>query len=191
MRSSVRFVMHPPNDEANIVTALRSDPNVADRWTALANRNTNRDTKYPSIGGYCIVWSLQDIARLAAEFIPTCNDWYCRTEFATIQFLRSSMIDNKHRSQQASAQGVEKRFKQLSRNVKNYTNKVLQWCNPNVAIALAGPSRSANPSKPDPSLWVGPFALQWLADDAQRRVKQVAAGAAERFFWLPNGSCFG
>ena len=43
-------------------------------------------------GNYCIIWSNKDLPRLDADFIEPCNDWYCRSEYATIQFIRSELF---------------------------------------------------------------------------------------------------
>jgi hypothetical protein len=80
----------------------------------------------------------------------------------------------------ATAVNVERRYRLLRRTIqKTYLNSIVRWRNPNVPGAPAGPSRSANPSKPDPSLWVGPAAMNWLAGDAARRIKQFLAGYVE------------
>jgi hypothetical protein len=190
MRSSVRFVMHP-DDEASIVLELLSDPSLqfidGPRWKT-AVPSTSRNLK--EIGYYCIVWSPQDLPVLAAKFIPTCNDWYCQSEFATIQFLRSQKLDSiltegrfavsTDPLLQLSAHGVQQRFRQLSRIIKkSYKNGVLRWRNPKAPEGPASPARSANPSKPDTSLWIGPAASQWLTADPERRVKQFLTGHVE------------
>ena len=43
----------------------------------------------------------------------------------------------------------------------------------------AGPSRSANPSDPDRSVWVGPNAMTWLQADPKRCVKQTPTSLVE------------
>ncbi len=89
MNASIRFVMHA-DDEAVLVRELLRDPSVCfvdgPRWPA-ALPATTRDLA--QVGSYCIVWSTADLPVLASEYMPKCNDWYCRSEPATIQFLRS------------------------------------------------------------------------------------------------------
>ena len=93
VRSQLRFVMHP-DDDAAIMAELLRDAAVllvdGPRWKT-ATPPTTRNVS--AVGNYCIIWSPEDLPELAAEFIPTCNDWYCRAEYATIQFLRSKIIE--------------------------------------------------------------------------------------------------
>jgi len=190
VRSQLRFVMHP-DDDAAIIAELLRDPAVllvdGPRWKT-ATPPTTRNAS--AVGSYCIVWSPEDLPELAPEFIPTCNDWHCRAEYATIQFLRSKIIEtvltegrfaiSTGPAHKATAANVERRYRLLRRTIqKTYLNSIVRWRNPNVPEAPAGPSRSANPSKPDPSLWVGPAAMSWLAGDAARRIKQFLAGYVE------------
>src|SRR5262249_53699483 len=127
------------------------------------------------IGYYCIIWSTSDMAKLKAEYIPTCDDWYCRSEYATIQFLRSQMNEAvltegriavatiaSRDFPASSVNCVDKRYGNLRKHIrKTYMNSIIQWRNPTLPYAPAGPNRSANPSKPDPQVWVGPHALRW------------------------------
>jgi hypothetical protein len=145
-----------------------------------------------SIGSYCIVWSPDDLPKLTAEFIPSCNDWYCQSEDTTIQFLRSRVIGtvltdgrlavSTDAVSASTAAGVERRYKLLRRTIKNtYANAVVAWTNPTLPIAPSAPGRSANPSKPDSALWVGPRAMAWLLADSTRRVKVIPEGPVEGF----------
>jgi hypothetical protein len=182
--------MHP-YDEAALMTELLRDPAVllidGPRWksaTAPTTRNIS------AVGNYCIIWSPEDLSELDADFIPTCNDWYFRTEYATIQFLRCKIaetvitegrlaISTGAASKEAAA-SVERRYKLLSRSIKKtYVNSVVRWRNTERPEAPAAPSRSANPSEPDRSLWVGPTAMTWLVGDAARRIKIFPAGPVE------------
>src|SRR5258708_23086998 len=93
MRSQLRFVMHP-YDEAALMTELLRYPAVllidGPRWksaTPPATRNIS------AVGNYCIIWSPEDLSELGADFNPTCNDWYFRTAYATIQFLRCEITE--------------------------------------------------------------------------------------------------
>ncbi|WP_146534797.1 hypothetical protein [Rubripirellula reticaptiva] len=194
MNSQVRFAMHPA-DERDFEHLLVSDEAIrfiaGPRWKAetpvtsrsLADIDTN----------YCIVWSTSDIAKLKAEYIPACDDWYCRSEYATIQFLRSE-IDEALITEGRIAvstvpsrdfptsrvKSLEKRYSDLRKYFrKNYSNSIIQWRNPTVAYAPAGPNRSANPSKPDPQVWVGPHALRWLREEPDRRIKQSRQSIVE------------
>jgi len=192
VRSQLRFVMHP-DDETAIVAELLRDPAVllvdGPRWKT-ATPPTTRNVS--AVGSYCIIWSPEDLPELPAEFIPTCNDWYCRAEYATIQFLRCKITEtvitegrlaiSTGPAHKTTAANVERRYRLVRRTIqKTYLNSVARWCNPKVPEAPAGPPRSANPSKPDPSLWVGPAAMSWLADDAARRIKQFLASNVEGF----------
>lgn len=190
MRSQLRFVMHP-QDEAALVAELLRDPAVrlvnGPRWPS-AEPPTTRDIS--TIGDYCIIWSPDDLPVLAADFIPACNDWYCRAEDATLQFLRCSITGavitdgrlaiSTGPAKDKTAAGVERRYKRLCRAIKaTYLNSVVQWRNPDLPEAPAGPSRSANPSAPDRSLWVGPAAMSWLASDPARRIKNALTSRVE------------
>jgi hypothetical protein len=182
--------MHP-NDEPTIVAQLLRDPAVllvdGPRWkTATPPTTRNLSTA----GWYVIIWSPEDLAELPAEFIPTCNDWYCRGEYATIQFLRSQVTGtvitegrfaiSTEPAQKTTAANVERRYRLLRRAVqKTYMSSVVRWRNPGLPESPGGPSRSANTSKPDRSLWVGPAAMAWLAADASRRIKQDATFVIE------------
>ena len=191
MRSQLRFVMHPL-DEAPFIAALLADTSVqlidGPRWPEQLPVTTRNLAQIKR--SYCIIWSPQDRASLSARFIPTCNDWYCGSEQVTIQFLRSEIrgsvitegriaVSTNELTPEEAA-GVEKRFKALLRFIKKqHRNKVLSWCNPHVplvpvaAIAQEGEKRSPNPSSPDASCWIGPHAMQWLAQDPAHCAKQA------------------
>lgn len=141
-------------------------------------------------GNYCIIWSIHDRPSLSARYVPNCDDWYCDAESATIQFLRSQVVDTvitegriaigtSHASETEAA-GVERRFRSLARFVKKrYTNSMIRWCNPALPLGPAIRGRSANPSKPDPQVWVGPHAMRWLQEDLDRRIKQFPNSLVE------------
>jgi hypothetical protein len=190
MRSQLRFVMHPDDDSA-LVTELLRDSAVllvdGPRWKTATPPTTQNVS---AVVRYCIIWSPEDVPELPAEFIPTCNDWYCRAECATIQFLRCEIAGtvitegrlaiSTGPAHKTTAANVERRYRLLRRTIqKPYLNSVVRWRNPKVPEAPAGPSRSANPSKPDPSLWVGPAAISWLAGDPARCIKQFLASYVE------------
>lgn len=79
-----------------------------------------------------------------------------------------------------SVKSLQKRYGNLRKDIrKKYSNSIIQWRNPAVPFAPAGPNRSANPSKPDPQVWVGPHALRWLRERADRRIKQFREGNVE------------
>jgi len=143
-----------------------------------------------AVGRYCIIWSPEDLPVLAADFMPTCNDWYCRAEYATIQFLRSKIAEtlitdgrlaiSTGNANEKTAVNVENRYKLLCRIIKkSHRNSVVRWRNPKFPDAPARPGRSANPSDPDRSLWVGPAAMNWMAGDAARRIKMSPASPVE------------
>ena len=187
MRSQLRFVMHP-NDEGAFVTELLSDPSVVlvdgPRWKTPEPPATRA---IHDVGDYCIIWSPRDLAVLDADFIPTCKDWYCRSEFATIQFLRSSLTRSRillgrlaistSDEDKGHPRTVERRYKLLRRFIqKTYRNSVIEWRNLNAPSAPATQSRSANPSQPDSSLWIGPHAMAWLNTDPLHVVSQSVSG---------------
>src|SRR5262249_47706116 len=76
MRSQVRFAMHP-EDEREVEQLLVSDESIrfiaGPRWKT-ETPETSRSLA--EIGYYCIIWSTSDIAKLKAEYIPSCDDWY-------------------------------------------------------------------------------------------------------------------
>jgi hypothetical protein len=186
MNSQVRFVMHP-DDEREFEQLLLANESIrfieGPRWktetpltsSSLADIHDN----------YCIIWSPNDIAKLKAEYIPTCNDWYCRSEHATIYFNRSEIDGSVITEGQISvsttrtadfpasrAKNVEKRYVMLRSHIKKtYSNSVLQW-RWSEPVEPGGPENSAEPGKPDPHVWVGPHALRWLRERSDRRVKQ-------------------
>ena len=190
MRSQLRFIMHPDDDFALVAELLRDSAVLlvdGPRWKT-ASPPTTRNVS--AVGWYCIIWSPEDLPDLTAKFIPTCNDWYCTAEYATIQFLRCKITEavitegrlaiSTDPANKATAAGVERRYKLLRRTIqKTYLNSVVRWRNPNRPEAPAGPSRSANPSEPDGSLWVGPAAMRWLAGDTARRINQSLASSVE------------
>lgn len=193
MNSQLRFVMHP-QDEREFVAQVLADPAVClidgPRWKTAAPETFR--TLDAIRGSYCILWSPEDRPTLQARYIPSCDDWYCESEGATIQFLRSEAFAGgvltegriavgTRDASPDEARGVEKRYKALGRFIrKHYTNAVVCWCNPSLPFGPAVPGRSANPGKPDAQVWVGPHALQWLRADAQqRRVKQSCNAVVE------------
>jgi hypothetical protein len=194
MRSQVRFAMHPA-DESEFERLLITDESI--RFIAGPRWKTKSPEASRSLAdidnGYCIIWSKNDIAKLDAEYIPSCDDWYCRSEYATIQFLRSEMDElvitegriavstNAGADFSASsAKNLEKRYGKLRYHIKKtFSNSVIQWRNPTLPYAPAGPNRSANPSKPDPQVWVGPHALHWLQERPDRKIKQFRQSLVE------------
>jgi hypothetical protein len=201
MNSQLRFIMHP-DDELLLLEKVLNEPSVVlingPRWKA-ATPATARSLS--QIGSYCIIWSPENLSELEARFIPSCNDWYCQSEHSTIQFLRSEIrgtvvtegrfaIGTNFASPRA-ASGVERRFKALSKFVKKtYSNSIMRWQNPTIPFAPAGPNRSANPSKLDNSVWVGPAAIAWLRSDDQRRIKQFFASVVEGILEAPPNLAF-
>ncbi|MDP1660123.1 MAG: hypothetical protein Q8L73_12345 [Methylotenera sp.] len=191
MKSQLRFVMHS-SDEREFAAQILSDVSVClvdgPRWKT-STPETFRSLEEIA-GSYCIIWSTQDRASLSAHYVPTCDDWYCESESATIQFLRSQIFGSvitegriavsTSNSAAKEATGVEQRFKSLVRFIKkHYTNSTIYWSNPSLPFAPACPGRSANPSKPDAQLWVGPHALRWLQQDKSRSIKQFTNSLVE------------
>lgn len=197
MRSQIRFAMHP-DDEREFVAHVLGDESVVfidgPRWESESPLSCRDIAKLT--GTYCIVWSPRDLQKLTAKYVPTCKDWYCDSEYATIQFLRSELLENSviiegriavsteieftPKFSEASAKQVEARFKMLRRFIKtNYSNSIIRWKSANAPIAPAGPQRSANPSKPDPQIWIGPAALAWMKHRKTRCIKQFRNGFVE------------
>lgn len=185
MRSQVRFVMHPLDEEAFMATLL-ADASVllidGPRWPEKHPATTRSLAQIA--GSYAIIWSPQDRRSLSARFIPTCNDWYCDSEQVTIQWLRSQIrgevmtegriaVSTGELAPEQAA-GVEKRYKALARFIKKqHRNGVLSWCNPHMPAVPEGEQRSPNPSEPDTSCWIGPHAQQWLAYKPAHCAKQA------------------
>ena len=185
MRSQVSFAMHP-DDEREFEQVLLRDESIrfiaGPRWKT-ETPNTSRSLE--DIDYYCIIWSTSDMTKLKADYIPSCDDWYCQSEYATIQFLRSKIEDeilingrlaistiSSRDFPLTSVKSLEKRYGDLRKYFrKTYSNSIVQWRNPTLPYAPAGPDHSANPSKPDPLLWVGPHALCWLRERPDRRIK--------------------
>jgi hypothetical protein len=182
MRSQIRFVMHP-DDEAVLMSELLRDRAVllvdGPRWKSAAPPTTRNIS---AVGYYCIIWSPADLPNLPAEFIPSRNDWYCRGEHATIQFIRCTVAGTvitegrfaiaTDQASATTAANIQRRYNLLRRWIKKtYVNSVVRWRNPKVPEAPPGPNRSANPSAPDRTLWIGPSAMKWLSADATRRIK--------------------
>jgi len=183
--------MHP-DDEREFVDDLLRDDSVGlingPRWKA-SEPTVHRSLE--SIDTYCIIWSKKDLAQLDAEFIPKCNDWYCRSEGATIQFLRSRINGSvltegrlavgTNSEPIETAQVVDERYLKLRKFIKRrYRNNMLRWRNPTLPVSPTTAGRSSNPSKPDNSVWVGLAAIDWLeADPETRRVKQWATSIVE------------
>jgi hypothetical protein len=186
--------MHP-SDERDFEQLLLADESV--RFIGGPRWNTQEPVTSRSLADihntYCIIWSTSEISQLNAEYIPTCNDWYCRSEHATIQFLRSEMDDTlliegriaistvpSIDFPELSVKNLEMRYGTLRKYLrKRYSNSIVQWRDPTRPYAPRGPNRSANPSKPDAQLWVGPHALRWLREGQGRRCKQMRQSNVE------------
>lgn len=188
VRSQIQFVMHP-DDERKFAEMLLDDPSVCfvdgPRWpTQQPTRNRSLD----NIGSYCIIWSTNDVAQLSARYIPMCNDWYCTSEYATLQFLRSEVEPNVLRVgriaisthydlpdfPKESAERIDARFKSIRRHIKKfYRSSIVRWYNERVPRAPAGPKRSANPSDPDKTMWVGPNAIKWIRENPDHLIKHM------------------
>lgn len=194
MKSQVRFVMHP-SDESEFERLLLADESVrfiaGPRW--IKEEPITSRSLADIDDTYCIIWATSDISRLDAEYIPTCDDWYCRSGHATIQFLRSEMDEflitegriavstiPSHNFPDSSVKSLEMRYGMLRKYLrKNYSNSIIQWQNPMLPYAPKGPNRSANPSEPDTQVWVGPHALRWLREGKDRRIKQMRQSIVE------------
>ena len=160
MRSQLRFVMHPDDEQTFIAEALR-DASVClidgPRWPT---RTPVRHRSLHTIGQYCILWSTDDAPQLAAEFLPATGDWYCRSEHLTIQFLRSQLAGSvltegriavaTDDREPAAAHGVARRYRALSRFIRrSYRNRLLRWFDP--AAAAPRTSTAAKWARTAPS----------------------------------------
>jgi hypothetical protein len=191
MRSQLRFVMHLEDEREFISEVVREDAVVLINGPRWKSNEPEVHHSLDSIDWYCIIWSRKDLAKLDAEFIPKCNDWYCRSEGATIQFLRSRnngsvLIEGRLAISTDSepsevARAVEKRYRSLRSFVKKrYRNGMLQWRSRSFPESPAAVGRSSNPGKTDNSLWIGPSAAQWLRQDPMmRKVKQDFSAPVE------------
>lgn len=187
MRSQLRFIMHP-DDEISFVSEVLSDESIflidGPRWKKSIP-STFRSIKDVQ-GSYCIIWSSADFGEMRARYSETTSNWYCETEFATIQFLRSETkgteittgriaVATNHREAfftDETAKIVDSRFRRLQRFLKkSYTNSIVRWYNSRARVPLPEPEST----EPDSSLWVGPNAIrwfQWFEEDKERRIRQ-------------------
>lgn len=187
MRSQVCFVMHR-DDEARFVAFLQQDECIqfidGPRWKTKA---PNPKRSIDGVGHYCMIWSPNDLEMLKSRYIPECGDFYCESEYATIQWLRSEASDlsltngriaistdyDLEGFPEAKANQVDARFNRLRRFIKkHYKNSVARWYNEDLPFNSGEAERSANPSLPDKSLWIGPAAMAWLKADESRRIAQ-------------------
>ena len=191
MKSQIRFVMHP-NDEADFFSKCLASSDIflidGPRWQAP---NPKVHQSLADINGnYCIVWSNQDADRLQSRYVHECGDWYCDSEFLTIQFLRSQLIDqvlteghlavSTSGANEAQTKALSQRFKLYSSYLKReYSNAIIEWFNPNLPESSLGLNVSANPTKPDLQVWVGPHARNWMLQDARHRIKQFRSSVVE------------
>ena len=189
MKSQLRLVMRP-EDETAVVATLLGDARVrfidGPRWKSSAPATA---WSLSTIGRYCIIWSPDDLPHLEAEFIEACGDWYCRSEHATIQFLRSEQTSSAITEGRSAIStdptrigadtGVERRFKMICQAIKKtYRNSLIEWHNKGLQQRKT-PSDPATHRTPDRSLWIGPAAQAWLSERPERRVKQSLAGSVE------------
>ncbi len=195
--------MHP-EDEKEFEAQLLADESVllvdGPRWKTESPKNERSLSKIE--GRYCIIWSKADIKDLKSRYIEQSDDWYCDSEYATIQFLRSELSGSvltecriaisttcDHADfLESQAKQVDARFKLLRKFIKKeYCNSIVQWCNPRLPIAPSSKNRSANPGKPDLQVWVSPNALEWMRENGDRRIKQTSTAFVEGT--LSNASC--
>jgi hypothetical protein len=141
MRSQLRFVMHLDDERDFVSEILRDEAVVLINGPRWESSRPEVHRSLDSLDRYCIIWSRKDLVQLDAEFIPQCNDWYCQSEGATIQFLRSHRKESVIREGRLAvgsnseppevARAVEQRYRQLRTFVqKRYRNGMLRWRNP-------------------------------------------------------------
>jgi hypothetical protein len=185
MRSQLRFVMHA-DDELQFERELLAESHLqfidGPRWPDASPKTFRTLAR---VGHHCLLWSPLDLANLSADEVGP-GAWCCRSGQATIQFLRSEQCDtfltegriaiNTEASapfEPGGAAALDKRYKRLRTSIKKtYANNLVHWFNPTSVAAPASKERSANPSKADEQVWLGPHALAWLQQDDQRRIKQ-------------------
>ena len=118
--------MHPL-DEAALIRELLRDPAIVlidgSRWKS-ATPPTTRNVS--AIGRYCLIWSPEDLAELAADFIPTCNDWYCRAEHATISILE--MLGDRHGDNGGPPCNFDRHWKDQDRSERRASVQVARSC---------------------------------------------------------------
>lgn len=174
MRSQLRFIMHP-DDERDFVSHVLSD----DRTFLIDERSGNPAPLLRSIEA--IAGSVCSILRLPSGTAPNGAGGNGAPGTKKIQFLRSQIVGTLitegsiaiATGPDGEAAGVERHYKSLSKFIKaRYANAILRWYNPDLPFAPASPGHSANPSKPDPQVWVGPSVHLWLAEDPERRIRQ-------------------
>lgn len=197
MNSQLRFVMHP-DDEREFAAQVLADPAVllidGPRWQAEAPQTFRSLDAIRS--NYCILWSPEDQATLDARYIAGCNDWYCESEDATVQFLRSERFADGVLTEgriavatgSASAQaalGVERRYKAPGRFVrKHYANTVCLLVQsqhafrPGRARALGQPRQARRPGLGRPAC--AAVAARWgrAAEPRHQAVAQCGGGGA-------------
>lgn len=190
MRSDCRFIMHP-EDEAEFVKFVTSE-----NGTVLVD-GPDWPTKKPPIvdienaGTYLMIWNPAETRPLTGRRLTQDGQkwWSCENQFLTIQFLRSGFHfdepylfegriavattdKGKSHFDEVSAPAIERRYARLRKALKkSYTNKVLLWQN------RKSPRSKHNPSKPDPALWVGPKAMQWLREARRDHCVKQSRGA--------------
>jgi hypothetical protein len=186
MGKQLRFIMDHNDEEAFVAQALQTG-NVrfidGPRWKSP---KPVASLSISTFGWYVIIWSPDDLAELSAEYIPSCNDWYCQSEIATLQFLRSQypggdVVEGRIAVNVPSGEvcpfpGVRKRFATLSRFIKKtYVNNAIFWQYADEASNLEILQRRGG-YQPDASLWIGPGAQAWLRADPNRHVFNNVGG---------------
>jgi hypothetical protein len=149
-------------------------------------------------GNHLMIWNPSETPDLVGTYRRKDEKewWYCDNEFLTIQFLRSGFqfgepflfegriavcttAKDKSYFHEASAAAIELRFKKLRKYIKKcYTNEVIIW------QALSFSRSKTNPLKPDSSVWVGSYALQWLEEEPRNRWVQQFRNAGARGYLL-------
>ena len=183
--------MHP-KDEIDFINFALEDKSVSlingPRWPnekPLTTRSLNSINSY-----YCIIWSKTDFPHTYSKFIPERGDWYCESEYATIQFLRSEATETEltvgrlavgtnYRDEHfldEHAKAIEKRFRLYSKYIKKiFLNSIAYWYNSKSHTPLSNPIPPDVLGKPDKNLWVGPYALKWLENNNERRIRQKSS----------------
>jgi len=179
MRSQVRFFMDAA-DERRFVDTVLEEPQ-----TFLINGPHWKTPSVPVVvpenlsdaETYLMIWNKAVIPRLRAK---RNNDyWEACNESTTIQFLRCRLRDEVVLTEGRIAvasdrEGVERLYSRLRKIIQQtFKNQVICWFAPDA------PRTAKNPSKPDPSCWVGPGALEWLRKSTRHRFKQDGVANVE------------
>jgi len=204
--AQIEFALHP-EDEAALLEPLFRAPHArlvrGPRWPTPSPPLVQELAAEEHV--YLLVWPTTWAPELSAQHIPTTGDWYCNSEFATLQLIRSRLHGSVLTSGRLALSGfptgfpeefqssLKTLFGKARRTLKRECrNGLVCWHNPTDPRPPVDATRSANPSAPDKRLWLGPHAIAWLQQSQDNVIKlspsalvvgRLASGAG------PNNSC--